>query len=133
MAERASLVTETVFSHPSKLALVREAKTLGYRVAVYHVGLATPEHAVARVAFRERRGGHPVPEANIRARYERNAPLIREAVLLADRAFVFDNSRLGVPPRRLLTFVAGQVTDAAADIPTWAGILYAPELANRTE
>jgi predicted ABC-type ATPase len=128
MAAGESLVTESTFSHPSKLDLIRRAKALGYRVAVYHVNVETADHAVARVAARKARGGHPVPEANVRGRYERNQPLIRDAARLADWAFVFDNSALGAPPRRLITFVSGKATDVAPDLPGWASALYGEDL-----
>jgi predicted ABC-type ATPase len=128
MAAGESLVTESTFSHPSKLDLIGRAKDLGYRAFVYHVNVESADDAVARVAAREARGGHPVPEANIRGRYERNQPLIREAVRMADRAAVFDNSLLGQPPRRLITFVNGRATDIARDLPAWASALYGEDL-----
>jgi len=129
MSAGESLVTESTFSHPSKLDLIRRAKALGYQVAVYHVNVGSADFAVSRVAAREAEGGHPVPEANIRARYERNQPLIREAVRTADRAFVFDNSVLGAPPRRVISFVSGQAIDVARDLPAWAKGLYGEDLA----
>ena len=128
LAAGESLVTETTFSHPSKLDLIAQARALGYRIVVYHVNVATPDFAVARVTARESHGGHPVPEANIRSRYERNQPLIRRAVLMADRAFVLDNSALGKPPQRLISFVDGHAKDIAASLPDWAATLYAPEI-----
>src|ERR1017187_4374635 len=68
-------IAETVFSHPSKIALVDQAQEAGYFVAL-HV-LMLPEHvAVARVASRVERGGHSVPENKIRERYQRLWPLI---------------------------------------------------------
>jgi predicted ABC-type ATPase len=73
-------------------------------------------------------GGHPVPEANIRGRYERNGPLIRQAALMAERAFVFDNSIDGSPPRLLITFEQGHVIQAADDLPAWALQLYQTDL-----
>ncbi|HEX3406249.1 MAG TPA: AAA family ATPase [Caulobacteraceae bacterium] len=128
LAARRSFVTESTFSHPSKVELVRAARRAGYRVVIYHVSLDSPDLAVARVAFREGEGGHPVPEDRIRGRYARNPALIREAVRLADWAFVFDNSQLGVPPRRLITFRAGAATDVAANLPRWASELYVEDL-----
>ena len=128
MAARQNLVTESTFSHPSKLDLLRRAKGLGYRVIVYHVHLATVEHAIARVAQREAKGGHPVPEANLRGRYERNPALIRQAALMADQAIVFDNSVVGRAPRRLLVFSGGRVVVVFPDLPAWAAALYAPDL-----
>jgi len=129
MAAGRSLVTETTFSHPSKLDLVSRAKARGYRVVVYHLNVASADFAVARVAARLAHGGHPVPEANIRARYERSQPLIRQAVLLADRALVFDNSAIGQPPRLLLTLADGKPAMVAGRLPAWASVLYAAEIA----
>jgi predicted ABC-type ATPase len=128
MAARQSLVTESTFSHPSKLELVQRAKALGYRVVVYHVHLETVEQAIARVAHRETQGGHPVPEANLRGRYERNPAIIRGAVLMADQAIIFDNSALGRPPRRLIAFSGGHAIFVATDLPAWAAQLYGPDL-----
>jgi predicted ABC-type ATPase len=128
MAARQSVITESTFSHPSKLDLVRRAKALGYRLVVYHIHLMAVEDAIARVAYRETTGGHPVPEANLRGRYRRNPVLIREAVLMSDQAFVFDNSAVGRPPRRLITFSGGRPVSVAPDLPAWAAALYGPDL-----
>ena len=128
MSEGVSLVVESTFSHPSKLALVRQARVLGYQVAVYHLNVRDADVAVERVSGRVSQGGHPAPEDRIRARYERNQPLIREAVLMADRAFVFDNSRRGASPRRLVSFVFGNAVSVADDLPDWAIELYGGDL-----
>lgn len=129
MAEGRSLVTESTFSHPSKLALIQAAKSAGYRVVIYHVNVKDADRAVARVESRVREGGHPAPEDRIRKRYERNQPLIREAVLAADRAYIFDNSRLGEPPLVLLTFQAGRAVQIADTLPPWAATLYGDDVA----
>lgn len=128
MAARQSLVTESTFSHPSKLDLLRGAKRLGYRLVVYHIHLATVDHAIARVAQREAKGGHPVPEANLRGRYERNPALIRQAALMADQATIFDNSVVGRAPGRLIAFSGGRPIYVAGDLPAWAAALYGPDL-----
>lgn len=124
MESRTGFVMESTFSHPSKVDFVRDALAAGYRVILYHVNVRDPEHAVRRVHARRSEGGHGVPEDRIRARYMRNQPLIREAALAADRAFVFDNSRLGQPPRRLITFAGGRAVEVANDLPAWALALY---------
>ncbi len=123
-----SFVSESTFSHPSKLELVDDARRAGFRVVLYHVNVGKPELSVSRVALRVGEGGHDVPEDKIRERYDRNQPLIRQAVLAADFAFVFDNSRLNVSPQRILSFKAGRITATASAIPDWAELLYAEEL-----
>lgn len=91
-----SFIAETVFSHPSKLDLIRSAQEAGYQV-VLHVLLVPEELAVRRVAYRVRAGGHDVSERKIRERYHRLWPLIAQAVSIADRAVVYDNSRPAGP------------------------------------
>lgn len=123
-----SLVIETTFSHPSKLELLKDARVLGYRLVVYHLNVADADMAVRRVSGRVTQGGHPAPEDRIRARYERNQPLIRQAVLLAQRAYVFDSSGYGAAPTRLITFTSGKATEVADDLPDWAITLYGGDL-----
>lgn len=123
-----SFATETVFSHPSKLEVIDAAWAQGYLVVVMHVGVDSPDLSVERVRFRTREGGHDVPEEKIRARYERGRPLIREAVLRADRGMVFDNSRLNTAPRQLLVFARGRLVKAAPVLPEWVLTGYAADL-----
>jgi predicted ABC-type ATPase len=129
LAEARDFVTETVFSHASKLDLVDQARGAGFTVIVLHVGVDTPDLSVHRVGARVDEGGHNVPEAKIRARYERGAPLIRAAVLEADRAMVFDNSSLNRPPVHCLTFSEGRLVFAKARLPAWIRSTYEADLA----
>ena len=96
IASGRSFIAETVFSHPSKLDLIRSARAASYQV-VLHVMLVPEELAVRRVAYRVREGGHDVPEHKIRERYHRLWPLVAEAIAIADRAVVYDNSRISGP------------------------------------
>lgn len=128
MAERKSLITESTFSHPSKLDLVRYAKASDYRVAMYHVNVRDATVSVDRVTYRVGHGGHPVPENKIRDRYERNQALIHEAVKLADRAFIFDNSIMGQPHRLAMELQHGEIIHTGPDMPAWAQALYKAEL-----
>ena len=128
LAQGRDFVTETVFSHPSKLDLIDAARTGGFTVIVMHVGVDAPDLSVARVRARVEEGGHIVPEDKIRARYARGAPLIRSAILKADRGMVFDNSSLNRPPLHCLTFASGRLVFAAARLPCWVRSVYEADL-----
>lgn len=128
LANGRDFATETVFSHPSKLDLLRQARARGFTVIVMHVGVEAAELSVVRVGSRVEEGGHTVPEDKIRARYERGAPLIREAVLMADRGMVFDNSDLNTPPAQCLVFACGRLLLAQPFLPGWIRRVYADEL-----
>lgn len=118
MDRRASFITETVFSHPSKVELVADAVGLGYVVHL-HVMLVPVELSVRRVPERVRRGGHDVPEQKIRERYERLWPLIAAARASADRTAFYDNSRAVDPFRLVATYERGRAIGPAA-WPVWA-------------
>ena len=128
LVQRRSFVTESVFSHPSKLDFIREAKKLDYRVMIFHVCVEDPDLSVARVDERVKEGGHLVPEEKIRQRYDRNGPLIRQAALESDVAHVYDNSKLNHPPERVLSFARGKPSFVATRVPEWALRIYGTDL-----
>jgi predicted ABC-type ATPase len=94
LAARSSFATETVFSHPSKLALVQDAVGAGYLVTL-HVLVVPVDFAVVRVESRVEHGGHRVPEAKVRERFDRLWPLVAAAARLADRAVAYDSTAGG--------------------------------------
>lgn len=128
LSERTDFVAESTFSHPSKLDLIKDAKDAGFQVVVFHVNLCSPELSVLRVAQRVDDGGHNVPEDKIRERFARNPKLIREAVLQADLAFVYDNSALDIKPALLIELREGKVIRVASMVSQWAMDLYAQQL-----
>ena len=116
IAQRRPFIAETVFSHPSKLALITDAHAGGYTVIV-HVLLVPEDLAVERVRHRVRAGGHGVPPAKIRQRYRRLWPLVTDAMARADTATVYDNSRLAGP--RIVAQLSAGLLVGAAGWPGW--------------
>jgi len=110
---RRPLVAETVFSHPSKLDLMDEARRGGYYVAL-HVIMVPEDLAVARVAYRHATGGHDVPEEKIRGRYQRLWELVAVAVGRADAATFWDNAGID-GPLPVAAFIGG----LSVKSPTW--------------
>ncbi|CAJ1493006.1 zeta toxin family protein [[Mycobacterium] kokjensenii] len=111
-----SFIAETVFSHESKLELIRVALDHGYTV-VLHVVLIPEALAVHRVRYRVAAGGHEVPEDKIRERYRRLWPLVARAIDMADIATVYDNSRASGP--RIVAQFAGGAEVGELDWPAW--------------
>ncbi len=118
IAERRSFVSETVFSHPSKLDLLSLAGAAGYRRYLYVI-LIPEELAVQRVRVRVLTGGHDVPEEKIRSRFRRLWQLVRQAFALADEAEIRDNSRAKTAFRLVARYRRGEL-EGSADWPPWA-------------
>jgi len=128
LKEGKSFVFETVFSHPSKLAEIADYKAAGFNVVLYHIGLNSPDLSVERVRQRVQKGGHNVPEQKIRERFERNLPLIKDAALIADRAFIYDNSVQGRALRLGVELEKGNVVSIGENLPKWQRGLYETQL-----
>jgi predicted ABC-type ATPase len=129
MLKGQSFVTESTFSHPSKLELLRLARGRGYRTFIYHIGVESADVSVERVSARVAEGGHPVPEDKIRGRFTRNRSYIREAVLTGDSGVVLDNTSVTKPFQLLYSFSSGQLAHADPNPPQWAAELYGGHLA----
>lgn len=114
---RRSFITETVFSHPSKVELVEQAIRAGYRVEL-HVMLLPEDVTIARVEYRVDEGGHTVPPEKIRERYQRLWGLVAEARSIAHRVTFYDNSRADEPFRPVAVFEHGQAV-GEPDWPVW--------------
>lgn len=116
-----SFVSETVFSHPSKIQLIAQAQQAGFVVALYVVCLDDPQRLVARVQRRVREGGHSVPPAKIIARYSRTLANLQQAVQIADAAYVYDARDIDDGGPQLVAVCAdGHVVQRlVTDLPQW--------------
>jgi predicted ABC-type ATPase len=93
-----SFAFETVMSSPEKVALITQAKALGYEVGLLFVTTKDPEINVQRVALRVLDGGHDVEPDRVRKRYNQSMDLLACAIEHADFAQVFDNSVASAVP-----------------------------------
>lgn len=92
LLERKKFSFETVFSHPSKLDIMREAVAKGYKVYLYFVSTESPEINKFRVQARRAKNGHDVPVDKIVSRYFRSLDLLFDACQISYQVFFFDNS-----------------------------------------
>lgn len=84
---------ETVFSHPGKVDIIKQAKEAGYKVYLYFVSTEHPKINIFRVkVVRVGENGHDVEENKIVSRYYRSMELLYEAAQHCYQAYFFDNS-----------------------------------------
>lgn len=90
---RLSFAFETTLSGLGYLRHIREWQRAGYRVKLIFLQLDSAEEAIARVAQRVRQGGHNIPEAVIRRRFDAGrANLERLYAPLVDAWALYDNA-----------------------------------------
>lgn len=115
-----SFCFETVFSHESKLEMIKEAQRLGYFVNLVFIHLSNSDLNQLRVKQRVSTGGHPVPSDKIVSRIPRTLVLIKQAIQVADCSIVFDNSQYDNPYMPVAKKRGGEVTIYAEPLPEWA-------------
>jgi predicted ABC-type ATPase len=98
-------------------------------VRVWFVGLQGPELHIARVKARVAHGGHDIPEARIRERYERSRQNLIRLLSRLTELRLFDNSQEGdlargiaPAPRLLLYALDGRIVEncKVSEVPEWA-------------
>lgn len=137
LADGLTYAFETTLGGASIAKLLMEGARAGAQVHVWYAGLATPELHLRRVAARVAAGGHDIPPAKVRERFDASrANLVKLMPVLASLR-VYDNSfeadpRLGRRPQPvlLLRMQAGRVAEHAPlrSIPAWAKPLLATAL-----
>lgn len=115
LAAGTEFIAETVFSHPSKVDLVRTAVDANYEVSL-HVVMVPVEYCIVRIACRVEAGGDDVPEDKIRGRYDRLWRLAADASPFTRRTSFWDNT--GRSPRLVGVSAADRWVRPAV-WPTW--------------
>lgn len=112
-----SFTVETTLAGQTHFRLLHEAKARGWQVGIAYVGIDNPQTAFKRVEERYRAGGHNVPLADVRRRYQRSLANLPKALALADAAMLFDNTSRRM--RRVLELRSGEVLYASCLRPRW--------------
>jgi predicted ABC-type ATPase len=129
IAERSDFAFETTLGGRTITGLLERALSSGIEVRVWYVGLDTPERHVARVRARVARGGHDIPEARVRDRFDTSRLNLIRLLPRLTELVVYDNSaeadpRSGTAPEPLLVlrWARGKIAESCALplTPAWA-------------
>lgn len=137
IAHRLDFAFESTLGANTIPALLREAAQKGFEVHVWYAGLSSPELHIARVKSRVRKGGHDIPEADIRRRYGHSRLNLIDLLPHLAALHIYDNSAdadpaKGVAPDPILVLhmKRGKILNAAdlPNTPGWAKPLVAAAL-----
>ena len=134
VAEKLAYAFETTLGASTIPRLLAEAASKGAEVRAWYVGLDTVDRHIARVRARVRRGGHDIPETDIRRRFETSRLNLIELMPSLAALRVYDNSLEADPatghaptPLLVLHLERGRIL-APADLsatPAWAKAIVA--------
>jgi predicted ABC-type ATPase len=118
VAQRESFVFETVFSDPVG-EFLRAAAASGYTVVLCFIGLDGADTSDDRVAMRVLQGGHDIPTEKLRERYPRSLANLKRAIEALPTVWVYDNSDLARPFRKVAEYAHGERIQAFEPLPSW--------------
>jgi predicted ABC-type ATPase len=117
-AARANFAFETTLAGRSTAEWLRKLRDAGYMVDLHYFWLSSADLAVSRVAHRVTRGGHNVPEATIRRRYEQSIQNFFQLYRpTASTWHVYDNSEIDKPTE--IAFGDGTVNETILIEASW--------------
>lgn len=134
---RLNFAFETTLGGHTIKSLLESALAEGIHVRIWYVGLNSPELHIARVRARVAKGGHDIPEARIRQRYDSSRVNLMELLSTITELRVYDNSEEADPstgsvpePKLILHMMHGQVINACEllFVPDWAKPIVAAAL-----
>ena len=121
LAERKSLIFETVLSADDKIDFIERAKKAGFFVRLFFVCTESPTINASRIAQRVMKGGHDVPITKIISRYQKSVLNCKFITTKVDRTYLYDNSIEDVEAKLLLRFSDDKIAKRyVEEMPKWA-------------
>jgi predicted ABC-type ATPase len=110
-----------VFSDPAgaKVEFLAAAHARGYQIVLCFIGLDSAMTSDDRVAMRVLQGGHDVPADKVRDRYARSLENLARAIVKLPLVWVYDNSDLSFPFRKIAEFEQGHLKHETPPPPAW--------------
>ncbi|EQD44852.1 hypothetical protein B1B_13336, partial [mine drainage metagenome] len=92
IADHTDYAFETTLGGQTVTGLLLAAAAAGHELVIWYCGLDSPERHLARVAARVAGGGHDIPEAKVRTRYETSRANLVRLMPHVTMLRVYDNS-----------------------------------------
>lgn len=86
-----NLTQETTLSGKKPVQTAIRAKELDYFVRLYYVGVSTDEESLLRIKNRVRKGGHDIPEGDVRRRFAKRFEDLKKLLPYCDEVNFYDN------------------------------------------
>ncbi len=117
-AGRTHLV-ETTLAGTTILRHIATAQRKDYWIVLHFVSVGSPDLALDRIRNRVALGGHDVPEADVRRRFERSHASLPAAISWADVVLLYDNADPDRPYREVAV-ITEKLSWISEAVPDWA-------------
>ena len=112
-----SFTQETTLSGRKTQRTARLAKELGYHIRLYYIGLDSVEECIGRIQNRVRKGGHDIPEKDVRRRFQTRFDDLQRVLPYCNEAILMDNGNGFV---EIGEYRNGELQLHSGKLPAWA-------------
>ena len=116
---RESFAIETTLRGQVTFEQARYARSVGYLIEMRYMALNGFSLHLERVKSRADAGGHSASETTLRRIHDSSLGNLPRAVEEVDELWVYDNSKLGGPPRLVMEAKAGAIVFVEDPPPVW--------------
>ncbi|HXB72708.1 MAG TPA: AAA family ATPase [Candidatus Acidoferrales bacterium] len=116
---RQSFAIETTLRSHVTFDQARLAKGMGFAIEMRYLALVSFELHLERVKARADAGGHSASEATLRGIHNASLGNLPRATEETDELWIYDNSKLGGPPRLIMEAKAGAIIFLEEPPPAW--------------
>jgi len=116
---RESFAIETTLRSQVTFEQARLARAAGFNIEMRYLALEGFALHLERVKARADAGGHSASEATLRRIHHASLSNLRRAMEETDELWVYDNTKLGGPPRLVLETQSGRIILRADPPPAW--------------
>ena len=107
---------ETTLSGHRILATIKKAIEKGYYIRLYYVGLNTVEESLARIENRVKKGGHNIPDTDVKRRFNKRFEDLSMILPYCDEATFYDNENGFVA---VAEYKNGEIMQIGSVQPSW--------------
>ena len=109
-------IVETTLSGHRILATIKKAIEKGYYIRLYYVGLNTVEESLARIENRVKKGGHNIPDTDVKRRFNKRFEDLIAVLQYCDEATFYDNENGFVA---VAEYKNGEILKIGSSRPKW--------------
>lgn len=109
---------ETTLSGKKTLKTILEAREKGYETFLYYIAVSSVEESLSRIKNRVNKGGHDIPEADVKRRFDKRYDDLLKVLPYCDKAIFWDNENGFDPVAWYSKGVLG-LFDEDDDPPSW--------------
>jgi predicted ABC-type ATPase len=121
---RESFAIETTLRSHVTFEQARYARSVGFRIEMRYLALDGFSLHLERVKARADAGGHSASEATLRRIHTASLGNLPRAIDETEVLWVYDNSKLGGPPRLVMEAKAGRIVFLEDPPPAWLALAF---------